>query len=202
MCNCKEMLSGPKTHVEVPIDRKEESKMNSSADSESFAASVTNEFMIDVILIGEPRVGKTSIVNKIICNTFDNFYITSIAIEVESKEVKYGENYFNLNFIVAPGNKAYEADIKKYLTTAKVLVVVYDIAEQNTLESAKNQVSELVKKFKKKKVILLGNKSDLKTKGANFDEISQFCESQGVSHLEISAKSGLNLFSLIKKIID
>ena len=55
-----------------------------------------NVIRCKVALIGDPRVGKTSIVNQLVKNSFNGTYQTTLGVEYNQFEVKIKETNYHL----------------------------------------------------------------------------------------------------------
>ena len=67
-----------------------------------------NVIRCKIALIGDPRVGKTSIVNQLVKNSFNGSYQTTLGIEYNQYEVKINDTYYiSLLFLIFPLIKFY-----------------------------------------------------------------------------------------------
>ena len=118
---------------------------------------------IKMVLVGNSGVGKTSIMGRYIDNIFDvNTRPTICANSVEKTIIK-GKKKYALNIWDTVGKEKYQALSKHFYKDAYIILLIYDITNQNSLDSLKNTCYPDIKKYGESYVLLgiVGNKSDL-----------------------------------------
>jgi small GTP-binding protein len=106
----------------------------------------TNAISCKVVLIGEAGVGKTSIINRYINNTFSTNSMSTTGASFAAKTM-YFENhdkYVKFEVWDTAGQEKYRSLIKIFYKDASVAVLVYDITRKQSFEEIKNYwVSQL-----------------------------------------------------------
>ena len=119
---------------------------------------------LKIILIGESKVGKTSIITQYCEQIFQSDYISTIgtdrflkAIELENK------TKVNLEIWDTVGQEEFSSTNKIFFKKSKIALLVYDITERKTFEKLPKWYKELLEVNNKNEIIigLVANKSDL-----------------------------------------
>ena len=122
---------------------------------------------IKVFLLGDCMVGKTSIINRLCKEKFDDNLGATIAIECHNYLVKVNKEYtIRMQILDTVGQEKYNSIVQNYYQNTDIGIYVYSIdnlqsfnrisdwmtnSEENNVKSENNQM----------KCILLGNKKDL-----------------------------------------
>lgn len=138
--------------------------------------------------------GYTKLSDSLILFFEDNFIKISLSnnsiIYALITEVAYYEN-----------NNMYR---ERFCPKADSIILVYDITKRYTFEECKNYYCNLINKFSKRnvKVILIGNKSDLKDKREiSYEEALNFADSNNYYYIETSCVQNKNVFEVFERMI-
>jgi Ras-related protein Rab-6A len=159
-------------------------------------SSTSSKFKI--VFLGDQSVGKTSIINRFIYDTFEDVYQATIGIDFLSKPVYVDDKTIRLQLWDTAGQERFKSLIPSYVKDSSVAVICYDITNADTFNSVKTWV-ENAKSMRGEEVILFiaGNKSDLAEQRAVSDEDGEKLASElGATFYETSAKSGENVKAL------
>ena len=93
-----------------------------------------------VVLIGESGVGKTSIINRYISDTFSIIMSETPGASFATKTIYIKDYNKSIKFEIwdTAGNVKYRALAKVFYTNAKGIILVYDITRRNSFEELKN----------------------------------------------------------------
>ena len=92
-----------------------------------------------VCLIGESGVGKTSILNRYISNTFNSEEKSSYGAHFGSKKISLKDlRSINLDIWDTAGKEKYRSLTRIFYKDAPVLILVYDISRRASFEEVKN----------------------------------------------------------------
>ena len=159
-------------------------------------SSTSSKFKI--VFLGYQSVGKTSIINRFIYDTFEDVYQATIGIDFLSKPVYVDDKTIRLQLWDTAGQERFKSLIPSYVKDSSVAVICYDITNGDTFNSVKTWV-ENAKSMRGEEVILFiaGNKSDLAEQRAVSEEDGEKLASElGATFFETSAKSGENVKAL------
>ena len=148
-----------------------------------------------ILLLGPCRVGKSNLVSQFVQNFFRDDYIATIGGEFAFKNLEYGDKKVKLQIWDTSGDDKHKYVVKDYYPYAAVLVVVFDITNEDSFKKIPQFLSEAKAKAKQDtKFILVGNKLDLsESRVVKYDEVKALAQDQGVLYLEASAKDDTNV---------
>lgn len=148
-----------------------------------------------VVLLGDSSVGKTSIVKRMITNTFSKFQDSTIGASFITKHVETPNETINYEIWDTAGQERYRALAPMYYRGAHCIMLVFDVTRRDSYDAIKKWNNE-IEKISQDVIlkILVGNKSDLYEKRQIVErEIENYAESVGVKYYETSAKSGIKI---------
>ena len=163
-------------------------------EQESHEDSVDNSISVTrhkVIFIGDANTGKTSIINRIIDNPFNDTYEVSIGIDCMSKNIRFRGQNIKIQIWDSAGQEKYKGLIPSYVRNSSIVFIVYDISRRTSFENVQNWIS-FVKNIEKTTMILCGNKTDL-NREVETKEGEEVAEREGIKFFECSAKTNENI---------
>ena len=144
-----------------------------------------------IVFIGNPTAGKTSLLNRICNDKFEQNYDSTIGVDFFTKTVFYNETIFKLQLWDSAGQEKYRALIPSYIRGASIIFLIYDLNHHESFESINNWLG-FVNQYTNKqqvKLVLVGNKKDLE-RNVTIDEGKKLAEKEGMIFFETSAKTG------------
>ena len=159
-------------------------------------SSTSSKFKI--VFLGDQSVGKTSIINRFIYDTFEDVYQATIGIDFLSKPVYVDDKTIRLQLWDTAGQERFKSLIPSYVKDSSVAVICYDITSPDTFKSVKTWV-ENARSMRGEEVVIFiaGNKSDLADqRGVSEEEGESLAQELGASFYETSAKTGENVRTL------
>ena len=168
---------------------------------------------IKIILIGDSKVGKTSILHRLIDDKFDEKYMPSLNLEYTNYTIKINDYIIRMQIWDIPNQEKYEPDsvISNYYKNAEVLIFVYDVNELVSFKNINEYIKHLIDEKKGNnniKKVLLGNKLDLQNeRQVEYDSAENFSNNYNFDIFsEVSCKNEdysnniKNIFESIGKI--
>ncbi len=165
---------------------------------------------IKIIFAGEPGVGKTSIVKRIVTGEFNERYIRTLNVFVYTGKINIGGRTINIGFRDPRGHRPISHYVRPFVAGANVAILVFDISRPDTLFELGFRVSTYLAIAGPKPMILIGNKKDLREEtdyyvkpeeGKAFAERLSKIIGYKVPYLETSAKTGENMDKIPKLVI-
>ena len=163
-------------------------------EQESHEDSVDNSISVTrhkVIFIGDANTGKTSIINRIIDNPFNDTYEVSIGIDFMSKNIRFRGQNIKIQIWDSAGQEKYKGLIPSYVRNSSIVFIVYDISNRSSFDNVSNWIN-FVKNIEKTTMVLCGNKIDL-NREVETKEGEEIAEREGIKFFECSAKTNDNI---------
>ncbi|MBY8989438.1 MAG: GTP-binding protein [Candidatus Lokiarchaeota archaeon] len=150
---------------------------------------------LKIIIIGEPAVGKTSLVKKFITGKFSKDYRSSIGTNIYTKKVVLEDNKIvTLQLWDIAGQERWINMRHSYYSGAKGVIIVGDLNRKNTFDQIeKFWVQDINNYCSHVPIILLANKKDLLNKIEEQEIISLGKRIKTDLILFTSAKTGDNV---------
>lgn len=152
-----------------------------------------------VVVIGDTFVGKTSIITRLISDSFGETKPTIGAQHQMYKAVGKNNEEVILDLWDTAGQERYRSVVPMYYKGAKGIIIVFDITNRESFEGAKRWVEEIESYSNTAVLSLVGNKVDAQElRQIGQDVAKAFASQHKLNYYESSAKDGLN----IKEIFD
>ena len=159
-------------------------------------------YKFKICLVGEPAVGKTSLINKYVFNMFDDKYITTIGTKPSKKKIKLkhpkDDGFADVSMVIwdIMGQSGFIRLLQDaYFSGAQGIIAVCDNTRKNTLSDLSNWINAVYNMTEEIPIVILGNKCDLEDDlEVGLDDLTDFASGyeKTVSYLT-SAKTGLNV---------
>ncbi|MHA1144731.1 MAG: GTP-binding protein [Candidatus Helarchaeota archaeon] len=156
---------------------------------------VKGKYSLKVVVIGEPSVGKSSLIRRFSEDKFDASYTPTIGTDFILKLVDLPDNEVMLTIWDIGGHERF-ADIRNfYYKGANAAIVVYDLTRRATFKRVNYWYDDITKWTGKKiPIVILGNKDDLDNKDVTDRDIDKMKTIiKGVEWFKTSAKTGENV---------
>ena len=149
---------------------------------------------INILLVGDSSVGKTSLSRRYANNEFHENYLSTIGIDYLEKVIDIDNQKVNLKILDTSGQERYFSISTSMFRQADGLIFVFDVTKKDSFEAISKwlTIAEDIKDLPK---ILVGNKIDLQNRRKiNKDRMENFAKSKNNMHcFETSAKTGENV---------
>ena len=152
-----------------------------------------------ILILGETRVGKSSVLTMLTEKTFSNNLPPTLGIDYKLFCDKVDGEEVKLQIWDTAGQERFRTIAETFYRQSNGILVVFDLSDRDTF----NKVSFWLDSLKEKVdpacvVVLVGNKADLKGEaGVLFvarEEIDALARSSGVKYFECSAKKNTNIY--------
>ena len=155
------------------------------------------QFTSKLILTGDFKVGKSSIIKRFVENLFKESYIATIGVEISKKSVVMDEETI-VDFVLwdIGGQISSMAPYRhRFYEGASAAFIVIDRTRLNNLESVKTWYKEIKKAVSRNiPVVIVGNKSDLQDELViSEEEIKVVAKELGFHYILTSALTGENV---------
>jgi len=163
-------------------------------------SAVDNErepkYLYKIILIGDSGVGKSSLLSRFARDEFLLDSKPTVGVEFSTKSIQHEGDTVTAQIWDTAGQERFRAIARAYYRNAVGALLVYDISRRSTFENAGQWLGELRSHADANiKVLLVGNKSDLKhLRAVETDEAAAWAEQHNLAFIETSAldSTGVN----------
>ena len=153
------------------------------------------DFSFKMIVIGDAGVGKSCLTGRAIKDKFDTDYSPTVGFEFLTFTTKIENKIIKLQIWDTCGQEVYRSLITNFYRNASLAMMVYSIDSKESFIHINQWLKEIkIQSHPDVKIILVGNKSDLKDKRAvTYEEANKYKdENQLLYFEETSAKTGIN----------
>ncbi len=164
------------------------------------------EAIYKVIVIGDPAVGKTSLLTKFATNQFEEKYIPTVGINILKQSIELEEDNatINLMFWDVAGQPQFYMLHRPYFNGADGVILVFDMTRSSTFSNVNNWWNSCIKYgLSGVPRILIGNKVDLKDERKIILPMADhLSEKLSAPYFETSALTGETVKDVFHKIAD
>lgn len=143
-----------------------------------------------VVLLGDSGVGKTSILNRYIQNSYAENQQQTVGANFQQKVEEYQGTKITLSIWDTAGQEVYRSLTPIYYKDAQMALIVFSVAEKTSFEGVKQWVDQVKSSSTDVLLLICGNKDDIEEREVSFDDGLKLAEELGISYVETSAKSG------------
>ncbi len=167
-----------------------------------------------IVMIGDPAVGKTSLINRFVSNVFGDEYLSTIGTKITKKIVKVpntnrkkglfgfkGPEMYEITFSIwdVAGQKTFISIKDSYYRGAKGAIIVCDLTRKETLKNMPKMVASLKKVAGDIPLVFCANKADLKDKREfQLRDVAKVALPHKAPYYLTSAKTGANVEKAFK----
>eukprot|EP01087_Luapelamoeba_hula_P017594 TRINITY_DN555_c0_g1_i1.p1 TRINITY_DN555_c0_g1~~TRINITY_DN555_c0_g1_i1.p1 ORF type:complete len:204 (-),score=31.88 TRINITY_DN555_c0_g1_i1:124-735(-) len=149
-----------------------------------------------IIILGNPNVGKTSLILRWAENKFDEEGPENV--DTKTKSVKVGSKEVKLTVTDTAGQERFRTLTSSYYRNADAILVVYDITNEDSYTDVPAWVEEGQRYAVDSIMFLVGNKTDLSGERVTDAAVAkEYAEQEELAfYMETSAKSNSNVDEL------
>ena len=154
-----------------------------------------------LIFLGDQNVGKSSILNRFLNDTFVEEYQATIGLDFQSKNVQIDNQDVHLLLYDTAGQEKFRSLIPMYTRDANIILLVYDITNKESFENLYVWLKDLTNiNINEVIICIVGNKIDLNEKREVSNEEGQkYAQEHDFIFQEVSAKTGEGFSELFYK---
>ena len=167
---------------------------------------MTYDERIQLIMVGESGVGKTSLIRRYTNNIFNINHLETIGIEFFNKEERINDQIIQIKLWDTAGQEIFHSLTKNFYRKADGIIIVYDITNKESFERIQDWVKSVYDNtdtYKEIQMIIVGNKIDLEERREVSKEeglkIGKYFE---IDFFEASAKNAEGVMNFMIKIIE
>lgn len=157
------------------------------------------EHTFKIVIIGDPAVGKTSLINRFINRTFIEEYKQTIGCQLNIAEMTVGDVLIRLVIWDLAGQPQFESVRSLYFLGSDAAIVVFDLTRRDSFSNVDGWVQAFRRAVPDNvPQVLVGNKSDLasKRKVSSKEADQRHISQEYDTYIETSARTGENVAEL------
>lgn len=162
-----------------------------------------NEHTFKLVIIGDPMVGKTSIINRFISKTFEHSYHQTLGTQLNCSEIAVGDVLIRLIIWDLAGQPRFESVRKLFLLGSDAVIVTFDLTRADTFDNVEGWLQAFRQAVPDEAPsILVGNKVDLASKRviSMAEAYQRHINLEFDNYFETSARSGENVGELFDQV--
>ena len=164
--------------------------VNNTPVPEIIGSSICRKFTSKIVLIGESSVGKSSLLLRIIHQTFqDNSCAPTVGLGYET--IPIGTIGHKIQFWDTAGQETYNAIVQAFMRNSQVIIVVFSIVDCVSYQKVSTWISAANRSSPDSIIILVGNKTDCIDDSEDLiEDIAVATDYPEYTYIQTSAKSG------------
>ena len=157
-----------------------------------------SELTCKVLILGESKVGKSSILNRFTEKHFTENLPPTLGIDYKIKKLIIDKTEVKLQIWDTAGQERFRSITESFYKGCNAVILVFDLTDRDSFEKTKSWLMSIYEKAGKEVFIcLVGNKYDLKGSNGvelvNEVEINGLAEAHGIVYFPASAKQDYNI---------
>ena len=154
-----------------------------------------------VLVLGTSGVGKTSILNRFINNSFSEVMPSTLGYDVVKRNIKVADKELTLELWDSSGQAQYSDLIQLEYRHAAAYILVYDITNKASFVALESYISGIKEHSRTAVVAVVGNKHDLEAREqVHLEQEKIFADSQRALSFRTSAKLGTGIADIFQAI--
>lgn len=158
----------------------------------------SKKYTYKIVVVGDPSVGKTSLIRRYADKKFDESYLPTIGADFTIKQFDLKKDDMDVQVILTiwdmGGHKGFDRVRDLYYPGANAGLVVFDLTEKETFEHLESWLADIYAHCGTEiPLIILANKNDLPNKTISKNEMKKLALNKKLEIFETSAKSGENV---------
>ena len=156
-------------------------------------------------LVGDPRVGKTSMISQLAKNNFNTTYQVTLGIDYNQYEVRVKDTNYIVQFHILDfsGYSTFRELIDNQIKDVKYVLYVYDSTNLESFQNIKlwvDDISKLLSNKKNTQQYLIGNKNEIPEKiVTDKTSVESLASNLGLKSWSVSARLKTNLKELFEE---
>jgi Ras-related protein Rab-1A len=150
------------------------------------------DHLFRIKIIGDSRVGKSCLLLRHADDIYTESYISTIGVDFKIRTLALERKTIKLQIWDTPAPTRPQLD---HFRGCHAYMIAFDITDRDSFDNARGRyLIEISREGKTKPFIFVGCKADCEAKRAiTSEEIRAYCEAEGFSYIEVSAKTGVGV---------
>ena len=148
-----------------------------------------------ILVLGEIAAGKTCLIIRYTNGNFQEDSISTIGVDVKSKDVTVNKVKYKLNIWDTAGQEKFYSIGKTYYNGVNGIVIAFDLSEAGAIKKLNGWLSKLKENIDSTviPIVIAGTKCDLKNIQIKKEAINVIASLHKSKYFETSAKNNINV---------
>ena len=156
------------------------------------------DYQFKIIIVGDPNVGKTSLILRYTNNAFRRSYVPTLGVHVTNKIFKVEDAIIQLTLWDIGGQVKFETMRQQFYRGSDAVFLVFDLTRNETFKSIPKWYSDVLTQLKSRADTLIGfvigNKKDLQEQRmVSVESANDIASELNLGFIETSALQGENV---------
>ena len=159
------------------------------------------EYVFKYIIVGDPSVGKSCILNQFLNGHFTEDYDITVGVEFGAKTIAFDNKQVKLQIWDTAGQDSFKSITRAYYRGSAAALICYDITCKESFENLETWLDECKENGNPEMtLVLVGNKTDLEDqREVDTEEGRSFAQKHDMVFFETSAKTADRVATLFQK---
>ena len=157
---------------------------------------------IQLIIIGDGKVGKTSILRRYKDGTFTTHHLITIGVDYINADLVLNGELVSVKIWDTAGQERFHTITHTFYKQSQGVLLVYDVTDKESFSNITKWVNSIYEHADSNVVkYLIGNKCDMNDERVvSFEEGKKIAEANQMKFLETSAKENINIKECIESV--
>ena len=161
----------------------------------------TKKKAINIITLGNTKVGKTSLILRYVDNTFNKEIASTLGVDYKTKDLTINGTLVNFQIWDTSGQERFRTVTKGYYSKAMGVILVFDCTDLKSYEEIRGWMMQIENHSKKDIVkYLVAAKCDEEIRQVTIEMGKELAEEYKIPYFETSALTGDNVSEVFDKI--
>lgn len=159
------------------------------------------DYLLKIVVIGDPGVGKTSLLLRYIDGTYSESYLCTIGVDFKVKTVVLQDQVVKMQIWDTAGQERFKPITKCYYRGSHGAVAVFDVSNRDSFTHVMTWIADYQEHNpleSQQMILLVANKTDLEDRKVTEEEGLALSRQLKCPYLEASAKANLGIDELFE----
>ena len=163
--------------------------------------AIERKLAFKIVVIGDPSVGKTSVIRRFSENKFSTSYLPTIGADFNLKVIELPDAQVIMTVWDIGGHERFQEIRAFYYSGAHGGIIAFDLTRKDTYDNVRKWEEDIRKGAGEKiPLIIMCNKADLEKRIViSEEEIQQMAKDLQIPYFVTSAKTGVNIQHAFEK---
>ena len=167
-------------------------------------ADASKKKQVQIIILGDGAVGKTSIIKRYSDKEFDEEHITTLGLDFVTKKYTYENIDATIKIWDTAGQERFKTLTYSFYKKANGIIIAFDVTDQKTFDNIKNWIDSINEHADQGiPRILVGNKNDMvDDRKVSLESAKATAEKYNLKYFDVSAKTDTNIKECMEEIFN